>query len=129
MAGNSNPGLADYLAADGQNEERLDAFDIYGDGQELTGEERARLRQYMEDLALVANTPAGFRVLVHILDRLNQFSAIFTGNSQTFYNAGLYEVGRAILTDIAMADLEAYKRVQVEAAARWARNSQATTAR
>src|SRR5574343_499285 len=112
MAGNK-PGLADYLAAEAPHEERLDAFDIDGDGQELTGEERARLRQYMEDLAQVANTPAGFRVLVHILDRLNQFNVIFTGNSQTFYNAGLYEVGRAILTDIAMADLEAYKRVQV----------------
>ncbi len=123
------PGLVDYLAADTPQEERLDAFDIYGDGQELTSEERSRLRQYMEDLAQVMNTPAGFRVMLHILDKLHQFNAIFTGNSQTFYNAGLYEKGRELLTDIAMADLEAYKRLQVEAAARWARNGQATTAR
>lgn len=119
-------GLEDYLGPDAPQEERLDPFGVYEAEQELTDEERLRVKQYMEDLAAVANTPAGFRVLTHILDKLHQFDPIFTGGSHTFYNAGKYEAGRGLLMELAMADLEAFKRFQVEAAARWARNSQAT---
>lgn len=121
-------GLDDYLGPETPAEERLDPFGIYeAEEGRLSENERLRIQQYMEDLAAVANSPHGFRVLLHILDKLQQFDPIFTGNSNTFYNAGKYEVGRGLLAELALADLGAYQRFQVEAAVRWARNCQAVS--
>lgn len=117
----ANLNLEDYMLPD-EEPERLDAFGIYGENKELTAEEQARVASYLEDLRAVLTSPAGFRVLLVLMERMHQFEPIYTGNSTTFYNLGKHEAGRGLLMELAMADIETFKLFHAEMVKRWARN-------
>ncbi|XGC82036.1 hypothetical protein ACES2L_06005 [Bdellovibrio bacteriovorus] len=58
----------------------------------------------LEDLKKVLNTEEGFNVLSKIIDSTKYFDSSMTGNSHTFFNEGMREVGKLIWKDIAEAD-------------------------
>jgi hypothetical protein len=62
------------------------------------------VREHWQDLAVVMATPAGLRVLWHILRELDLFKKSFTGNSETYYNLGKHEFAQKLFLDMTQAD-------------------------
>lgn len=84
------------------------AFDPFDDPKTKEQQEKRRLRKEkeMDDLRKVLGTPEGERVLWRILKKTKFFDSSWTGNSTTFYNEGMREVGRLLLAEIAEASPE-----------------------
>lgn len=68
-------------------------------------------RRLFQDVADTFGTPAGRRVLVHILGHANTFQSAMTGNSFTYYEVAKQDFGRSLLELVAAADMETYLHV------------------
>jgi len=87
--------------------------------KELYGEqEKLQKRAYLDHKTLVRDYefafrgPEGSRVLEHIMSLCRINSSTFTGNSRTFYNEGVQDVGKAIKRMVMEADPEIYFQVE-----------------
>lgn len=70
-------------------------------------EERGRERD-LNDMRTVLSTLSGRRVVWRYLTFCKVFESSFTGNSTTFFNEGMRNVGLALLADIHEAEPQAY---------------------
>ena len=73
-------------------------FEEEKDEQELQDLRRAaEYRQLQKDFADTFSTPHGERILKYILENGKIFSSVFTGNSKTYYLAGVQDFIRNIV--------------------------------
>lgn len=78
---------------------------------------KRRAEQLDRDLAELLATPAGRRVLMHVLEAphlCRSFTSSFTGNSETFRNEGQRTVGIALLTWAQRVAPDAYVQALTE---------------
>lgn len=74
------------------------------------GAERQRLRAQVvkdmriNDLAEIVSTEAGRRWVYSILERCYVFQPVMTGNSYTFFNDGMRQIGLMIIEELAHVD-------------------------
>lgn len=71
-------------------------------------------KQIINDAKLTFETPHGQRTLIYLLSRTFQEQSTFTGNSQTYYNIGVEDWGKALLDLIAAADPDTYMNIMVK---------------
>lgn len=69
-------------------------------------------RRDKEALQNILNSKSGRWFLMRLLDKTKINSKTFTGNSQTFYNEGMREIGLLILDDIKYLGIEGIKLKQ-----------------
>ncbi len=89
-----------------------------GDAEQIekAGEkEKSRRQQEIADLLWVLSTPAGRRVIWRILGRCGVNKSSFTGNSTTFFNEGMRDVGLFITAEVVDVRPEAYIEMMIEA--------------
>lgn len=69
----------------------------------IAAEEKRKLKREneMEDLKTVLKSPEGQRVLFRIVMKTKFLESSWTGNSTTFFNEGMREVGRLLLAEMA----------------------------
>lgn len=80
-----------------------------GKQKQETREERwIKHHQLLADIRETFKTPHGMRVLDWLLGLCQTGVSIFTGNSQTFYNAGQQDIGQNIINMTLEADPELY---------------------
>jgi hypothetical protein len=81
------------------------AFDPFEDSKqkELQEKRKRKREQELEDLKKVLKTPEGERVLWRIIKKTKFLDSSWTGNSTTFFNEGMREVGRILLAEITEA--------------------------
>lgn len=81
--------------------------DDVAQGRDATQAQRNAQQQLLEDAkAVLMDTPAGRRVLWHLLEFCGVFSTTFTGNSQTFFKEGARSVGLHLLNITSLATAE-----------------------
>lgn len=68
----------------------------------------------LSDMAAILATVEGRRIIWRYLDKCGVFRTSMTGNSQTFFNEGMRNVGLMLLTDINEADPAAYVKMMQE---------------
>jgi len=69
----------------------------------------AEYRQFQKDIKDTFSTLHGQRVLKYILEHGKTFTSIFTGNSKTYYLAGVQDFSRDIIAnEVLAADFETY---------------------
>ena len=74
-----------------------------------------RKRDYeLDDVRYILASPQGRRFFWKYLDFCGVFRTSFTGNSQTFFNEGLRNVGLKMLSDLNDADPNAYVKIMNE---------------
>lgn len=64
--------------------------------------------QFLGDLAETFGTDHGRRVLMEIIKDCFLYQTVFTGNSATYYRAGIQDFGRRLLDAVAAADPDTY---------------------
>lgn len=74
----------------------------------------ARERE-LNDMREILATPAGRRFIWRYMGDCGLFSLSFTGNSTTFFNEGMRNIGLKLLTDVTEARPEAYLEMALEA--------------
>lgn len=81
-----------------------------------TEDKLARQRkQELNDVRSIMQTPEGRRYIWRMLGETGVFRTSFTGNSTTFFNEGMRNVGLKILADVNEASPELYYQMQTEA--------------
>jgi hypothetical protein len=70
-------------------------------------DERLRERE-LNDLRLVMSSVEGRRFVWRLLEKAGVFRTSFTGNSTTFFNEGMRNMGLMVLGDVHEAAAEAY---------------------
>ena len=76
--------------------------------------EQERRRRDLEDMRTILALPAGRRFYWRLLGECGIFKTSFTGNSTTFFNEGMRQVGLKLLGDLAKADPTAYLKIVEE---------------
>lgn len=72
----------------------------------------AEYRQFQQDIRDTFGTLHGRRVLKYIFEHGKTFTSIFTGNSKTYYLAGVQDFSRDIIgNEVMAADFETYMTV------------------
>jgi hypothetical protein len=79
-------------------------------------EESVRDRE-LHDLRTLMGTVEGRRFIWRLLDRAGVFRTSFTGNSTTFFNEGMRNIGLIVLADITEACSDNYLLMMKEAKA------------
>lgn len=72
--------------------------------------------QRISDIKDTFGTPHGRRTLLHIISNTFQHDSPMTGNSQTYYNLGAMDFGRAVMDIIAIADFDTYQWITAQRA-------------
>ncbi len=72
----------------------------------------------LNDIKHVAKDPAGRRFLMRLLNEAGTFGNPFTGNSKTFYNCGMQQLGQLLFRDLMEADPDLFPIMQRESMAR-----------
>jgi hypothetical protein len=67
--------------------------------------------KYLDGVKSLLDTDAGLEVFRRILESTKVFTSCFTGNSTTFYNEGMRDVGLNVLGDIVRADPDAVSKI------------------
>lgn len=75
----------------------------------------AKASQAENDLKFLLSSKQGRRFLWKQLEFCRVFSTSFTGNSQTFFNEGMRNVGLKLFNDILKAEPESFAVMQREA--------------
>ncbi len=80
----------------------MTSFDPFFDPKKIELENKNRVKKEKEvsDLLKVLSSSEGERVLCRIIKRTKFFDSSWTGNSTTFFNEGMREIGRSILAEI-----------------------------
>jgi len=113
--------LGDYLFLEEEPEDgNLNAFGQEHDNAQ-TEAQRFHETLYREDLGKVLSTIEGKRVVLRILQKLGLFEPVYRKSADIYAQAALSDVARAILADVAWADLEAFQAIELEGVKRWAR--------
>lgn len=88
-------------------------------GQARTAAARAKLRrdQELDDVRALMDLPAGRRFMWRLLERAGIYRTTFTGNSATFFNEGMRNLGLIFVADVHEACPEQYTRMLAEARA------------
>lgn len=76
--------------------------------------ERDTKKRQAEDMRSVLGTIQGRRLIWRYLKECRIFEVSFTGNSTTFFNEGMRNIGLKILSDINEADPGAYNKMLSE---------------
>lgn len=94
----------------------VDVFNEEKDQQEQDDLKRAaEYRRFQQDIRDTFGTLHGKRILKYILEHGKTFTSIFTGNSRTYYLAGVQDFSRDIIANEVMAaDFETYITVMQE---------------
>ena len=90
--------------------ERVKTFNAADEDQVKTRkrkDERLRERE-LNDLRLVMSSVEGRRFVWRLLEKAGVFRTSFTGNSTTFFNEGMRNMGLMVLGDVHEAAAEAY---------------------
>jgi hypothetical protein len=79
-------------------------------------EERAKIIKDMRlnDLASIVNTEEGRRWIYSIIERCHVFQPVMTGNSYTFFNDGMRQVGLMVIAELAGVDPELFGKMYAE---------------
>ncbi len=84
------------------------------------GAERQRLREqivkdmHINDLAEIVKTESGRRWVYSILERCHVFHPVMTGNSYTFFNDGMRQIGLMIIEELAGVDRDLFGKMFAE---------------
>lgn len=84
------------------------------------GAERQRLRakiikdMRLRDLADIVSTESGRRWVYSIIERCHIFHPVMTGNSYTFFNDGMRQVGLMIVEELAGVDRDLFGKMFAE---------------
>ena len=84
------------------------------------GAERQRLRaQIVEDmrindLAEIVSTEPGRRWVYSIIERCHIFQPVMTGNSYTFFNDGMRQIGLMVIGELARVDKDLFGKMFAE---------------
>lgn len=80
---------------------------------------RAKLRrdQELDDVRALMDTPEGRRFMWRLLDRAGIYRTTFTGNSASFFNEGMRNLGLIFVADVHEVCPEQYTRMLAEARA------------
>lgn len=83
----------------------MTTYNPFEDPKQKETNEKRRLKREreMDDLKKVLKTPEGERVLFRIIKKTKFLDSSWTGNSTTFFNEGMREVGRIILAELSEA--------------------------
>lgn len=76
--------------------------------------EKYKRDQFDEDMKFLLDTDQGKRVFWDYLGYCKILGECFTGNSETFYNLGMQNVGRKMYADITRANPEAYIQMMMK---------------
>ena len=78
--------------------------------------ERARIIKDMRlrDLAEIVSTEPGRRWVFSIIERCHIFHPVMTGNSYTFFNDGMRQVGLMIVSELAGVDRDLFGKMFAE---------------
>lgn len=71
--------------------------------------------QELNDIRTIMSTKEGRRYMLGLLKRCNIYRNSFTGNSTTFYNEGMRNIGLKVLGDINEGSLDLYNTMMQEA--------------
>ena len=92
-------------------QEIMDPFDISGQKKHKETKKRvSELKEKIEvdDLKWIMSNKRGRRFAWRLLDRAGIYRTSFTGNSTTFFNEGMRNIGLMLVADIHEACPEAY---------------------
>jgi len=84
------------------------------------GAERQRLRAQVvkdmriNDLAEIVSTEAGRRWVYSIIERCHIFHPVMTGNSYTFFNDGMRQIGLMVIEELACVDRDLFGKIFAE---------------
>ena len=84
------------------------------------GAEKQRLREqivkdmHINDLAEIVKTESGRRWVYSILERCHVFHPVMTGNSYTFFNDGMRQIGLMIIEELAGVDRDLFGKMFAE---------------
>ena len=82
--------------------------------EERTRKDKRGRELELDDMAALLATKGGRRIIWRYLDKCGVFRTSMTGNSQTFFNEGMRNIGLMLLTDINEADPMAYVTMMQE---------------
>lgn len=79
-------------------------------------EERAKIVRDMrlKDLSTIVQTEEGRRWIYSVIERCHIFHPVMTGNSYTFFNDGMRQVGLLIVEELSCVDPELFGRMHAE---------------
>lgn len=86
--------------------------------REAKRKERWAHEDHISDMAWILSDVRGRRVLWKYLEHCGLFQTSFTGNSTTFFNEGMRNIGLKLIADITTASPESYFMMMKEAQAR-----------
>ena len=113
--------LEDYLFLEEEPENgNLNAFGQEDDSAQ-SEEQKFHETLYREDMRKVLSTIEGKRVILRILQKLKLFEPVYKKSADIYADAALSDAARAILADVAWADLAAFQAINLEGVVRWAR--------
>jgi len=113
--------LGDYLFLEEEPESgNLNAFGQEDDSAQ-SEEQKFHETLYREDMRKVLSTIEGKRVILRILQKLKLFEPVYKKSADIYADAALSDAARAILADVAWADLAAFQAINLEGVVRWAR--------
>lgn len=73
---------------------------------------RSEFQQIINDCAAVIRTPAGKRLIWHLLEQCHVFTSTFTGNSRTYFLEGKRSIGLYLLALMQMSGPEGLAEMQ-----------------
>lgn len=85
--------------------------------------DKRNTQQLLNDYRFVLKEAPGRRLIYHILGMCGIYHVSMTGNSYTYFNEGMRQVGVTILNEITEADEGAYIAMQTEELERKRKNS------
>lgn len=88
--------------------------ELIGYGAETEAEKEREFTQRISDIRETFGTPHGKRALLYIIQNTFQHESPMTGNSQTYYNLGAMDFGRALMDIIALSDIDTYQWVNAQ---------------
>lgn len=86
--------------------------ELYGEQDKLKKRAYLDHKNLIRDYEITFRGAEGSRVLEHIMSLARINSSTFTGNSRTFYNEGVQDLGKAIKRMVMEADPEIYFQVE-----------------
>jgi hypothetical protein len=76
--------------------------------------EYQKSKQMEYDLKVILGTENGRRYLYELIDFCGLYRPSMTGNSQTFFNEGMRNVGMKIMADVTKADANSFIQMMTE---------------
>lgn len=76
---------------------------------------KEKLRTELADIKLIMGTQHGRRFFYRLLASCKMYSTSFTGNSETFFNEGMRNVGLRLMDELDKAAPEEYDLMMAEA--------------